>query len=127
MDDEQKLRLFICDLVDIDESDLQKDDALFSSGIIDSFNLLDLVSFVENLDEILLTCPRVSDIAKQQQRLQEGLADAGRTDVPGYAAAEHQGFGGLIHQAAFPTHRPLDRVAENVWAVGEREALDRLP
>ncbi len=48
MDDEQKLRLFICDLVDIDESDLQKDDALFSSGIIDSFNLLDLVSFVEN-------------------------------------------------------------------------------
>ena len=45
--DKQTIVGFICDNYNISESDVDGDTDLFSSGILDSFSMLDLVSYVE--------------------------------------------------------------------------------
>lgn len=42
-----KIRHFICEKTWTEESELSDDETLFSSGIIDSLDLLDLVAFIE--------------------------------------------------------------------------------
>lgn len=43
-----KLRNFICEKTWVEQDELNDDDPLFSSGIIDSLDLLDLVVLVES-------------------------------------------------------------------------------
>lgn len=43
-----KLREFICEKTWVEQDELKDDAALFSAGIIDSMDLLDLVVLVEN-------------------------------------------------------------------------------
>ena len=41
------VRLTICDLAGLDESELTDDEALFSAGLIDSLSLIRLITYVE--------------------------------------------------------------------------------
>jgi acyl carrier protein len=45
--DQEKLRSFIRDLAFLEDGEPRDDDLLFSSGIVDSVSLIDLVEFVE--------------------------------------------------------------------------------
>lgn len=50
--DKQELKTYLCQLVLVDESSIDDDQALFSMGILDSLNLLEVVRFVEEKNNI---------------------------------------------------------------------------
>ena len=48
----QSLIDYICELSDLSEADIEFDTALFSSSLLDSFHMVELVSFIEEEFEI---------------------------------------------------------------------------
>ena len=48
------LRLYLCERLRVEFDDLQPDTALFSSGLLDSFSMADLVSHIESREGIAI-------------------------------------------------------------------------
>ena len=49
------IRAFLCDLVFMEEDEINNEEPLFSSGIVDSVSLIELVGFVEKRVSIKVT------------------------------------------------------------------------
>lgn len=56
----ESISAFLREDLDIDTSEISKDSALFSSGIIDSFSLISLMAFIEDTGSVRINPAEVT-------------------------------------------------------------------